>query len=303
MNAPGDRTELGITVKLVGGLGNQLFQYAAARGAAARLECPAFVDIAPLAHIAPPDTPRSFALTWLVDATQIIDSGPLARTSRWTAAARRRLPGLAGGRIFQQQGFTYDPRFTKLQRGAILSGYFQSWRYSSNVQQELREEILHRVPQSDWYLSTCDRLASLEPWIAVHVRRGDYLQGRNSAYHGLLGPSYYAKALAQLRHVGDRIVLFSDEPDSARALLGPLAAQALVIQPPTQSHEAESIALMARAAGLATANSSFSWWGAWLAAPSATVVCPRPWLNQANLDERDLRPPEWITVDAGFGQT
>ena len=126
MNAPGDRTELGITVKLVGGLGNQLFQYAAARGAAARLECPAFVDIAPLAHIAPPDTPRSFALAWLVDATQIIDSGPLARTSRWTAAARRRLPGLAGGRIFQQQGFTYDPRFTKLQRGAILSGYFQS---------------------------------------------------------------------------------------------------------------------------------------------------------------------------------
>ena len=303
MNAHAEHPEGGITVKLVGGLGNQLFQYAAARGAAARLDCPVFVDIAPLSNVNAGDTARAFALQWLVDQSQIVDSGPVTASGRWTAALRRRMPALAAGRGFQQQGFAYDPRFESLQTGAILSGYFQSWRYFANVQVQLREEILSRIPHTDWFGETSEQLDALEPWVAVHVRRGDYLKAGNSAYHGLLGLSYYSRALGQVRDVGEQIVLFSDEPEAARALLGPLAAGAVVIDAPSQSHEAESIALMSKASALVTANSSFSWWGAWLAGPTATVVCPTPWLNQAGLDERDLRPPGWICVDAGFGQT
>ncbi|MDO8733467.1 MAG: alpha-1,2-fucosyltransferase [Actinomycetota bacterium] len=303
MNELADPTRLGITANLVGGLGNQLFQYAAARGAAGRLECPMFVDVATLARLNPNDTLREFALGWLLDPAQVVDSGTAAESGRWSAALRRRLPGISVGRTFQQQGFAYDPRFEKLHRGAILSGYFQSWRYSANVQDQLRQDILNRIPHSAWFDETTDLLNSLGPWIAVHVRRGDYLQARNSAYHGLLGLSYYARALARLRNSGEPVVIFSDEPEAARAFLGPLAAQALVVDSPPQAHEAESIELMSQASAVVTANSSFSWWGAWLADPATTtVVCPTPWLDQAGLDEHDLRPPQWITIDSSFGQ-
>jgi len=303
MTEPADPTRLGITVKLVGGLGNQLFQYAAARGAAARLECPVFVDVAGLARVGPNDTPREFALGWLLDAKQIIDSGTEHGVRRWSAALRRRMPSLSMGRTFQQQGFAYDDRFAQLQRGAILSGYFQSWRYFANVQDELRAQILSSAPVSPWFTETSERLRALGPWTAVHVRRGDYLQARNSAYHGLLGHAYYQRALAAVQTSGQPVVLFSDEPQAASELLGPVADHVIVIDAPSGVHEAESIALMSTAPAIVTANSSFSWWGAWLADPATTtVVCPSPWLDQADLDERDLRPRSWLTVDAGFGE-
>ncbi|MDP2013165.1 MAG: hypothetical protein Q8L05_02960, partial [Actinomycetota bacterium] len=71
MRAPADPTTMGITSRLVGGLGNQLFQYAAGRGVAARLGCPLFLDRSPLGHIGEQDTAREFALDWLVEPSQL----------------------------------------------------------------------------------------------------------------------------------------------------------------------------------------------------------------------------------------
>ncbi|MDP2014738.1 MAG: hypothetical protein Q8L05_10990, partial [Actinomycetota bacterium] len=87
------------------------------------------------------------------------------------------------------------------------------------------------------------------------------------------------------------------------AMLGELASDAVLIEPSPHVHAMESIGLISQASAIITANSSFSWWGGWLADPqNSTVVCPRPWLNEGAMDERDLRPPQWLTVDAGFGE-
>ena len=303
MSAPAEAMAEGITVRLVGGLGNQLFQYAAGRAVSERLRCPLFLDRAPLANVGAQDTPCEFALGWLVGPEQAVES-VAAPGGRLVSAVRRRLPALARGRVFQQQGFAYDPRITEVGKGTILSGYFQSWRYFSNIEDTLRAELHARAPRSRWHEATAEQLDSLGSWIAVHVRRGDYLQARNTAYHGLLGRGYYERAVAALRAQGStgRLVLFSDDPQSARDMLGELASDALVIEPSADAHAMESIELISRAPAIVTANSSFSWWGGWLADPGrSVVVCPSPWLHGAGLDEHDLRPPQWLMADAGFG--
>jgi len=303
MTAHADPTTEGITARLVGGLGNQLFQYAAGRGVAERLQCPLFLDRSPLGHVSGQDTPREFALNWLVTPEQVIDSGS-APSGRLASALRRRLPAFSKSRVFQQQGFTYDPRIEEVPKGTILSGYFQSWRYFSGIEDTLRNEMRNRTPRSGWHDQTAGRLDTLGPWVAVHVRRGDYLKARNTAYHGLLGRGYYERAFAVLQSKGIQgtRVLFSDEPWSAQEMLGDLASDALVIEPSADAHPMESIELISRAPAIITANSSFSWWGGWLADPQrSTVVCPLPWLHGAGLDEHDLRPSRWLTVDAGFG--
>ena len=304
MRAPADPPTLGITSRLVGGLGNQLFQYAAGRAVASRLGCPLFVDPSPLAHSGEQDTVREFALEWLVDPSDVINSGA-APTGRLASALWRRLPSLARGRVFQQQGFAYDPRIEQVQMGAILSGYFQSWRYFASIEDELRQDLRQHIPISDWHSRTQAQLQALGPWIAIHVRRGDYLLDRNSAFHGLLGRDYYAWALALLRSTGvdGSLVLFSDDPVAARSMLGDLASDAVMIEPGPDAHPMQSIGLMSQAPAIITANSSFSWWAGWLADPrGTTVVCPTPWLNEGAMDERDLRPTSWLTVDAGFGK-
>ena len=146
-------------------------------------------------------------------------------------------------------------------------------------------------------------LASRGPWIAVHVRRGDYLKPRNSSYHGLLGASYYEPALSKLslRGCDFRVVAFSDDPDAALELFGAQASSVETVRPPAESNPAESMLLMSQAGAIVTANSSFSWWAGWLADPAAsTVVCPVPWFSQAGADESDLRPPTWVAIDADF---
>lgn len=209
------------------------------------------------------------------------------------------------GRVFQQDGFTYDSRIEQVVPGAILSGYFQSWRYFYDIAAELRQDLRAHIPHSTWQEQTAAHLRSLGPWIAVHVRRGDYLLAHNSGFHGLLGRDYYERALALLNSTGiqGQLVLFSDDLQSAKAMLGDLALDAVLIEPSADVHAMESIGLIAQAPAIITANSSFSWWGGWLADPQrSTVVCPSPWLNQGAMDERDLRPHQWLTVDAGFGQ-
>lgn len=293
----------GITVRLRGGLGNQLFQFAAGSAVADRLACPLFVDTGPLAAVLPGDTPRAYELDWLVDPANVLAGSTSGLAGRLLRRAARHVPIQVGAKTFTEGSFAYDANIAAVQPGTTLEGYFQSWRYFDSIEVPLRSKLQVVAPRSQWRASMEEELSASGPWTAVHVRRGDYLKPRNSAYHGLLGPSYYHAALAELagRGLDHRVVLFSDDPDAAAGLVDPEAAQVEIVRPPADTNPIESVLLMSRATAVVTANSSFSWWAAWLADPlGSTVVCPAPWLSAAGADERDLRPPQWLTIDAGF---
>ena len=299
MTEPAERPTDGITIRPMGGLGNQLFGYACGKATAARLGCPLYADISAFANQPPGETPRTFELGWLVEAGLVQETTPRPPRSRLLRAAQRRLPLLAPPGQFTERSFAYDDRIESIGPGTTLNGYFQSWRYFDSIADELRAGITAAAPRSPWFVSQHADLAEQGPWTAIHVRRGDYTLAKNTEYHGLRGPDYYRTALATLRGKGvdGTIAVFSDDVDAARELLGDAAGQAAFIEPPAGTDPMESILLMSGAQAIITANSSFSWWGAWLADPATTtVVAPDPWFTGAGYDERDLCPPQWVRL-------
>lgn len=293
-----DRSEP-LRIQLVGGLGNQLFQYAAARAAALRLGCTLEVEVVMADPAAPGQTSRAFALQWLVPDDGIVGG---VRPVRLIRRLMRTFPRAVLPGTFVEAGFPYDPRILAIRPGTTLIGYFQSWRYFADCADLVRSELLRSAPRSPWFDDTAAQLADLGDWASVHVRRGDYTTARNGAFHGILSAEYYRAAIADVsRHLPHGpLVVFSDEPESALSILQDTSRNVVLVQPPEDAHPMESISLMAGASAIITANSSFSWWGAWLAGPDVPVVCPNRWFKGAKYDERDLRPASWLSVPADF---
>lgn len=290
---PGD----GVTIRPVGGLGNQLFAYACGREVSQRLDCPLYFDLGNYVFPVSGETPREFELDWLVPDDRVLRNPSRLGSSRIVQGLQRRFPQLVPASEFREGSFTYDERILEVRRGCRLTGYFQSWRYFQDVGPELREDLIRSAPTSDWSTRTLAELSRLEPWTAVHVRRGDYALASNATYHGLLGDDYYREALATLRDTGadGPLVVFSDDDAASAEVLGAAAVDAHFVRAPRDSHPMESIVLMSTANAIVTANSSFSWWGAWLADPSHTAtVAPQPWFRAGGHDERDLCPPQWL---------
>lgn len=252
----------GISVDLTGGLGNQLFGFAAGWTQARRLGVPLG-----LRHRRRPgETPRSFALEWLLDPPQV---AMCSRPPRST---------------FREHSFAYDPAVDAVEPGTRLVGYFQSWRYSNAYAEGLRtclfEHGLVLAQETD-------------PFIAVHARRGDYLGARQMAFHGVCQEDYYINGVRELRAMlGDIPTrVFSDDVAFGQQLAAhiPDAAVGGDVGPAEQV-----LAQMAQARGLVISNSSFSWWAAWLAGTSATVIAPTPWFSDPAMPTEDLLPPSWL---------
>jgi hypothetical protein len=134
--------------------------------------------------------------------------------------------------------------------------------------------------------------------VSVHVRRGDYATSPEALKtHGLMEDDYYRRACGVMRdlHPGCRFYVFSDDPTAAAELF---SGQKDVTVLPAGRWERD-LYLMHRCRHHITANSSFSWWGAWLGRPGGTVVAPRLWFSRDVLATKcvvDLYPDHWITL-------
>lgn len=179
----------------------------------------------------------------------------------------------------------------------VLEGYWQAPAWFAGAEETLRRDFAFRAPPSADVAAWGGRMAAEES-VAVHVRRGDYVSSPQvREVHNALEPAYYAAAGATLRErVGQAtFFLFSDDPDWAEAhvrLPGPTATV-------RSAAAADDLRLMAACRHAIIANSSFSWWGAWLGRhPGRVVVAPARWFRSRPAPE-GLIPPEWIVVDAG----
>lgn len=134
--------------------------------------------------------------------------------------------------------------------------------------------------------------------VMVHVRRGDYASDPEVlARHGLLAKDYYesARTAVERRCSGQEYFVFSDDPAAARALLGNWPRVTFV----SGLSELEDLALMVQCSNFIIANSSFSWWAAWLGASrdDQIVVAPTRWFRsgrESSTDTSDLIPPSWV---------
>ena len=283
-----------IAVRLIGGLGNQLFQFAAGRRLAGRHGSELVLDLGWFRYEGRDfATPRPYALGGL---------GLQARTKRFRLRTVRAFE--AGRRhpfssrtlevIRQREGdFTVDERVLNAPDDVLLIGYWQSEAYFADAAEEIRRELgIRSVPVREQY-RVLDRAVETRSAVAVHVRRGDYVSSpATRAVHGVLDREYYRRAL---RYVAERVVepaffAFSDETGWVEREL----ASEMCLTVVHGGDALQELRLMSRCAHHVIANSSFSWWGAWLGERSeSVVVAPRQWFADPRADTRSVVPARW----------
>jgi len=293
-----------ILVKLCGGLSNQMFQYAAARRLAAVHGTSVRIDTRWYDDIPAGATPRVYELDKLritgIRATrwETIGTDGVRNTppfERPIALYRKVRPRY---RFVGERHFHFDPQILELPDNVCLFGYWMSEKYFSDSADQIRREFrFHSLssPENEKYLARMAESAS----VAIHVRRGDYVSDPNVAtIHGVCDVPYYERAIEIVRrHIPDpQFFVFSDDLDWARDNL-PLTDDTEFLGHNRGTHSHEDLRLMMSARHNIIANSSFSWWGAWLNAnDSKLVVAPNKWMNNPSFNARDVLPADWTRV-------
>jgi hypothetical protein len=287
-----------IVVKLSGGLGNQLFQYAVGRALSLARKTELELDLSWYEEPQAGATPRQYELGHL---------GTLQRFSspftRWKfERAGQGLPSRFFLRSYarvQQSGRRFDPRILGVRKKHVyLDGYWQCERYFSEARSALLEEFSVRAAPEGKNAELLAEIAGCNA-VALHVRRGDYVNSAAAQQlHGTCSLGYYRAAVSRvLEHTENpRFFVFSDDPDWVSCNLAVAAGLKYVTHnPPSAGHE--DLRLMAACKHFITANSSFSWWGAWLGRnPSKLVLAPRRWFADPEADEGDIVPASWQRI-------
>ena len=194
---------------------------------------------------------------------------------------------------FLRNGRMFDPEVLETRPGTYLAGWWISPRYFAGAEARLREDLVLRAPLSarEWINAIQSRNA-----VAIHVRRGDYLLHPEI---GVLEKKYYAGAIQAIRScVSDpHYFVFSDDVPAARELLRGVIDKFDVVQLEAGASPAQDLAVMASCRHFIIANSTFSWWGAWLAANDGKIViAPSHWYVGARVSVPDVYPEKWIQV-------
>jgi hypothetical protein len=291
-----------IVVQVVGGLGNQMFQYAFGRRLADGLGVPLKLDITSFRTYAK----RRYELGGLCVEEEFASDREIARMhpsplARARSRAARLFPSLAQGPgpIVRERAFSFDPSMLELRDGVYLEGYWQSERYFDAVADRLRVEFVPRMPLEGRAALLADEMRSGDS-VSLHVRRGDYVsEPPVSQVHLVCDPDYYARCV---RHMSERFddaryYVFSDEPGWARDNLR-LPRGTTIVADRCCATAVHEMWLMAQCRHHVIANSSFSWWGAWLdSRPSKVVLMPRRWFRDREPEcTTDIRPSGWVAL-------
>lgn len=262
-------------VTLQGGLGNQMFQYAFGVSVAkARNNEELFFT----RYRVDEDLKRSYSL------------GPFMCDLKFVP--KETIPN------FTEDVFRFDPMVYSRPIGSSFSGHWQTERYFNT--DLVRQGLAFRNLMSTRTMEVAEQILSAGAnSVFLHVRRGDYLWKENVIFHGSPTSNYYNAAINHIseRTINTKFFVFSDEPDWCRTEFPNFT----VIDhnkpgdhiAPGQEHE--DLYLMSLCRHAVIANSSFSWWGAWLGdtQQDRIVIAPDRWFV-VNMETKDIIPDRWI---------
>ena len=287
----------------MGGIGNQLFQYAAGRALAEKHGVELALDSAFLERDFENVTPRAYSLSAFRIRERFASNAEIERLALRTGIVgmARRLLGRVGPRHVRREFFerssVYDPAFEGLGRDVYLAGYFQSEKYFSSIRDILRREIHLKDPNSAAAASIGVGIQSQSAPVSIHFRRGDYLTNPAAAgHHGVLSPEYFRAAMTEMasRVSNPHYFVFSDEPDWAETQM---SGENYTIVRGDGKTDAEDLMLIAACRHHIISNSSFSWWGAWLSDnEEKVVIAPKRWFAIPAKDSSDIVPAKWLRL-------
>lgn len=292
-----------ICISICGGLGNQMFQYAAGFALATRLTARLVLDISWFSkRRGENETPRTFALDIFPfikeqiaqDAVELrLNSAPLSlleRMKKKFLAESDKAPRITEREIPNLE------IFHKLTAPLELTGYWQNEAFFLDVATLVRHFFTFSPLQSAGQCLANDIIARPNS-VSVHVRRGDYANNAHTnAVHGLCSDKYYAAAINHIKvHAPDsHIYIFSDDPAWVRENFDTQALPFTVVDLHTENEAHHDMHLMSLCRHHIIANSSFSWWGAWLSNNAGIKIAPKRWVVDPSMSHLDPCPSSWL---------
>jgi hypothetical protein len=276
-----------VIARIKGGLGNQLFCYAAARRLALANDAELVID-----DVTGFVRDRLYGRRYLLDRFRIPcrKALPAERLEPFERVRRGVLKWLDRRRPFferwylEQETLEFDPRLLSYSvRGMVyLDGLWQSEGYFKDVEQVIRRDFEIVPPDDEANRALATRLQELNA-VAVHVRWFDPPDRATSKYN--LPSGYYRRAIAEIerRVSGPTYVIFSDQPRAAVELLALPSDRVIAVTHNGGARAYADLWLMTECRHFVIANSTFSWWGAWLApGPCKTVIAPG-WVSRTGV--------------------
>lgn len=205
--------------------------------------------------------------------------------------------------IYQRNAFDFDPAIFKLKnvsaKDVYLSGYWQAFPYIDAIREQLKKEFRTKSEISESYRDYLQKIHSSES-VMIHIRRGDYVHSPAAAqYHGTLPIHYYRSAIQELLSAkpNAHFFIFSDDLIWAKEALGASAQKTYIEHASAADAAAQELQLMFACKHHIIANSSLSWWGAWLRQDAGGLVfAPNRWINDQHLDLSNLLPAKWKKI-------
>lgn len=287
---------------IIGGLGNQMFQYAVGRALSLERGQPLRLDVSGFAGYG---LHQGFELQRVFGClADIATKSEVRGILGWQfSSGIRRIVARPGLAVIRRDGFVVEPYFhywpeiKNVPQDCYLDGYWQSEKYFQDVTSVIRSDFTFKAPLANRNVELAEQIGQVNT-VSLHVRRGDYAKNpKTNATHGLCSLEYYRAAI---QYVAVRVeqpyfFIFSDDI----AWVKDHFKMDLPCQYVNDNHGAESyndMRLMSLCQHHIIANSSFSWWGAWLnPSPEKIVVAPKKWFaNDNNVEE--LFPQGWVTL-------
>lgn len=283
-----------IIIKFQGGLGNQLFQYALGRNLSLTKKIKVKYDISWFAG----QTKRKYELDNFKAVIEFATSEEVGKLQRY----KRKTGKLsffhnffrANKNIYvNEKEFTFDPTILNTNPPTYLDGYWQSEKYFVSIQEIIRKDLTLKVADSPQIKGQRNEIVNSHS-VSLHIRRTDYINNSHSFYH-ICPLDYYYKAISYLedKNKGLKLFIFSD--DIAWVKENFKTNHPTVFIEGNKSYE--DLLLMSLCQYNIIANSSFSWWGAWLNVnPEKIIIAPNKWFNDPKINTQDLIPANWIKI-------
>jgi hypothetical protein len=288
-----------IITRLIGGLGNQMFQYAAGRRLAHHHNTDLFLDVTGFASYALRKYELDiFRINATIAPSDLLKHVSFSRKDAVRFGIRNLFTGESAVQYIKEKSPDFQEEILSLPDNVYLDGYWQSEKYFAEIADIISQEFSIINPPSiinQQLMEEIDKCNS----VSVHIRRGDYVTNPETRrIHYVCDEDYYLRAIAKMMECVEypSFFIFSDDPEWAQRHIIPDApVKDISHNPPNPSHE--DLRLMMQCHHHIIANSSFSWWGAWLGKkPGQIVIAPTNWFAVEMYSSKDKIPNHWLKI-------
>jgi len=288
-------------VNITGGLGNQMFQYAFAYSFSQQVNAGFMLD----ARLFESCDLRKYELNHYCIGEELASDSDVQRLKYQPEKLLQKIlrhlfskPKLLAKTFYIEPSFQFDTSVFNKQNDVYLEGYWQSEKYFLDYREALLKQFTLKDPihsKTKYY----EQYININESVSLHIRRGDYVSNeRTNSFHGVCSLAYYEKAveLVSNRLGKPNFFVFSDDLAWAKAHMD-FIEKVTFIQLDKMTIDHEEMYLMSKCRHHIIANSSFSWWGAWLNKnPTKIVIAPSQWFQDKTVNTSDLLPDTWICL-------